>query len=78
MGQVTIRNLDDGVLERLRTKARLNQRSLEQELREILSRAAPLSGAEKEALIRDSWAQNPQPQTDSTDWIRADRDRDDR
>jgi plasmid stability protein len=37
MGQVLIRNLDDRVIERLKTKAELKGRSLEQELRVTFS-----------------------------------------
>jgi antitoxin FitA len=51
MGQVLVRNLDDRVIESLRTKAELKGRSLEQELREVLTNAAPLTPAEKIALF---------------------------
>ena len=39
MGQVLVRNLDNRVIESLRTKAELKGRSLEQELRAILDMA---------------------------------------
>jgi antitoxin FitA len=52
MGQVLVRNLDDRVIERLKTKAELKGRSLEQELREVLTAAASLGPAEKVALFR--------------------------
>lgn len=39
MRQLTIRNLDDDVYERLRARAKVNQRSLEAEIRTILSGA---------------------------------------
>jgi plasmid stability protein len=51
MGQVLVRNLDDRVIERLKTKAELKGRSLEQELREVLTNAAPLTPEEKIALF---------------------------
>ncbi|MGY9056791.1 MAG: FitA-like ribbon-helix-helix domain-containing protein [Alphaproteobacteria bacterium] len=40
MGTVTIRNLDDGVVERLKARAKLNNRSLESELRQMLTHAS--------------------------------------
>ena len=49
MGQVLIRNLDDDVISSLRFKAQMKGRPLEQELREILTDAAPLTAAEKVA-----------------------------
>ena len=51
MGQVLVRNLDDRVIERLKTKAELKGRSLEQELRDVLTNAAPLTPSEKVALF---------------------------
>ena len=52
MGQVLVRGLDDHVIESLKTKAALKGRSLEQELREVLTAAAPLTAEEKIALFR--------------------------
>jgi antitoxin FitA len=52
MGQVLVRNLDDHVIEKYKTKAELKGHSLEQELREVLTRDAPLTPAEKVALSR--------------------------
>ncbi len=52
MGQVLVRNLDDRVIERLKKKAENKGHSLEHELRDLLTAAAPLSPAEKLALIR--------------------------
>ena len=47
MGTVTIRNLDDEVIERAKQQARSHNRSLEAELRTILTRELkPLSAAE--------------------------------
>ena len=59
MGQVLVRNLDNGVIERLKAKAELKGRSLEQELREIITAAAPLSPEEKVALVRRMQAMSP-------------------
>ena len=46
MGQVVIRNIDDRVVERLKLKAAAERKSLEQCLREVLTRAAQPSRAE--------------------------------
>ena len=47
MGTVTIRNLDDEVIERAKQRARAHNRSLEAELRTILTRELkPLSPEE--------------------------------
>lgn len=51
MAQVIVRNLEDDVVERLKLKAELSGHSLEQELREILRKAAPLTTEQKLALI---------------------------
>lgn len=51
MGQVLIRNLDDRVIETLKLKAEIKGRSLEQELREMVTAAAPLTSDEKVALF---------------------------
>jgi plasmid stability protein len=59
MAQVLVRNLDDSVIDRIKTKAELKGRSLEQELREIITAAAPLSPDEKVALSRKLRALSP-------------------
>ncbi len=75
MGQVTIRNLPDQVIFQLKKKAELKGHSLEQELREILGRAAPLTSAEKLALVDSIRAMQQKPfAVDSTQMIREDRD----
>jgi antitoxin FitA len=76
MGQVIVRNLDDDVIDRLKTKAELHRRSLEQELRNILTEAARLSPEEKLALADGIRRRNPGPfRADSVDLIREDRER---
>jgi plasmid stability protein len=59
MGQVLVRNLDDRVIDNLKTKAALKGRSLEQELREVLTKAASLRPAEKVALFRELRSRSP-------------------
>jgi antitoxin FitA len=56
---VLVRNLDDRVIESLRAKAELKGCSLEQELREVLTNAAPLTPEEKIALFRKLRAMTP-------------------
>ena len=78
MANVTIRNLDDEVVARLKDRAKANRRSLEAELREILTRAAGVvTGEEFRQLAERVALQTPNvPQTDSTQLIREDRDSD--
>jgi plasmid stability protein len=74
MGSVTIRNLDDVVIARLKSKAELHGRSLEAELREMAVRESRLSPEEKVALARKIQAMSPGWDGDSTELIRQDRD----
>ena len=75
MAQVIVRNLDEQVVSSLKIKAELHGHSLEQELREILKRAAPLTAEEKIALVDRIRAKQKRPlETDSADLIREDRD----
>ncbi len=77
MATVTIRNLEDETVERLKKLARSNNRSLEAELREILERTA--RRMDRETFLREAEriAQKTRhrQQTDSVDLIREDRDR---
>ena len=78
MGTVTIRNLDDRVIDAWKAEARANQRSLEAELRYMLTRTADrrLHMAEfRERAERLAAATADVPQTDSAELIRQDRDR---
>jgi len=59
MGQVLVRNLDDPVIGSLKTKAELKGRSLEQEVRDVLTNAAPLTPGEKIALFHKIRAKTP-------------------
>jgi len=52
MGQILIRNLDDAVIQRLKTKAELAGKSLEQSLRELLTAAAPLTPEQRVEISR--------------------------
>lgn len=73
--QVLVRNLDNDVITAIKLKAELNGHSLEQELREIIKRAAPLTPDERVALSRKIRGMQSKPATlDSTDLIREARD----
>jgi plasmid stability protein len=52
MAQALIRNIDPRALAKLKTKAKLKGKSLEQVLRETIEAAAPLTPEEKVALSR--------------------------
>ncbi len=78
MANVTVRNLDDAVVEELKQQAKEHNRSLEAELREVLSNVAQLRERKREFLVRADRivAMTPDvPQTDSALLIREDRDR---
>ncbi len=83
MAQVLVRNLDDSVVDRLRRRAAASGRSLEAELRLVLTAAAG-GGADArlaaiEAIRADIRAYQAGagqlPASDSTELLRADRDR---
>lgn len=76
MAQVIIRNLENRIVEVLRARARLRGHSLEQELRDILTKAARLTREERLRRIDRIRAMTPKnvTQTDSTLLIREDRD----
>lgn len=74
MGSVLIRNLDDSVIDNFRTKAELNGRSLESELRETLKTTAPLTASQKRDLLERVQITLPPGSPDSVDLIREDRD----
>ena len=78
MGTLTVRNLDDRVIERLKAQARENQRSLEGEIRHLLTervdrrhRLAEFRERTRELASMTAGT----PQTDSVTLLRNDRDR---
>ena len=78
MANLTIRNLDDAVVDRLKERAKDNDRSLEAEIRTLLAQAAERPSPKKlRALAGKIAAMTPQgvEQTDSTEIIREFRDR---
>lgn len=79
MGQVIVRNLDDAVIETHRRRAKARGVSLEQELRELLSRAARPSRQElleEMEEIRAMTPELPPGEKRTPGWllIREDRD----
>ena len=76
MATLTIRRLDDEVYERLRERARANERSLEAEVREILSEKARGRDAVIAEMMafQEEMARKHGPLGDSTALIRQMRD----
>ncbi len=77
MANLTIRNLDDAVVAKLKAQAKAHHRSLEAELREILTvtARAPVS-LNRRAIAEQIAAMTPDvPQTDSVELLREDRRR---
>jgi plasmid stability protein len=74
MGSIVIRNLDDAIIDSFRTKAELNGRSLEAEMRDALRQTAPLSREQKCRMLEKVRITLPAGSPDSTDLIREDRD----
>ena len=77
MASLIVRNLDDEVAAKLKARAKANNRSLEAELRVILTRAARQNRPQDLIELADRIAAlTPKvPQTDSTLLLRRDRDR---
>ena len=77
MATLTIRNLEDEVVEALKARARRNHRSLEAEVRELLRDVVVGGSPEPLRDLADRIAAlTPDVrQTDSTEMVRADRGR---
>lgn len=75
MAQIVIRKLDDAVIARHRERARLAGRSLEQELRDVIARAAHRTPSEKVAVAAEIRALTRKVKRPSVeDIVRQDRD----
>lgn len=79
MGQVIVRNLEDEVIERHRARSKARGVSLEQELREVLARAARPDPDEYLAEMRRIRAMTPEPppgqrQMSAEELVRESRD----
>ncbi len=78
MATVTIRNLEETTVKELKARAKANHRSLEAELRELLTDTVRQHQAMRRFRVQAHRiaAMTPKvPQTDSTLLIREDRDR---
>ena len=78
MGNITVRNLDDNVINALKAEARANERSLEAEVRYMLTQRAGRRtriSEFRERTYQISRMTPEGPQTDSVDLLREDRDR---
>jgi plasmid stability protein len=77
MGNLSIRNLDDAVIDRLKTRASRHGRSMEEEVRSIVSEAVKPSRAEWLARldkIKANLTKQGRTFSDSSVLIREDRD----
>ena len=76
MAQVLIRDLPDDVVKQLKMGAASKGHSLDRELRDIVAAAAPLTAAEKLAIVDRIRSQSPKMAVrDLTDIIRKVRDK---
>lgn len=76
MASVTIRNLDDDIVAKLKAQAKAHNRSLEAELRQILTNSAStLPAVDLRELANRIAAMTPNvPQTDSAELLQELRD----
>jgi plasmid stability protein len=77
MGQILVRNLDDAVIKRLKSRAIQRGESLEQTVREIIAEAVGPTREEAWAEIDRIRAMTPRKLESSVPLIRAFRDGDD-
>ena len=78
MGNLTVRNLDDRVIEQLKVQARQNHRSLEGEIRHLLTQQVDRVGRIadfRERTRKLASLTTGTRQTDSVKLLREDRDR---
>jgi plasmid stability protein len=75
MGSILVRGLDQKIIERLKERARLNGRSLQQEVKVLLERAAATLTM-REARVSEGWRRRLDGRSfsDSAPLIREDRD----
>lgn len=76
MAQIIVRNLDDAVVDRLKARARTNDRSLEAEVRLILEQSAKVDLVQALQIVMERRKKlQGREFVDSVDLIREDRDR---
>jgi hypothetical protein len=76
MGVILVRGLDQKTIERLKERARLNRRSLQQEVKALLERAAETLSMREARRLSDRWSHRLGERrfSDSAHLIREDRD----
>ena len=76
MGSILVRGLDQRTIERLKERARLNGRSLQQEVKALLERAAETVTMPKARRVSERWRHRLGGRwfSDSAPLIREDRD----
>ena len=76
MGSILVRELDRKMIERLKERARLNGRSLQQEVKALLEHAADAVPMREARRLSDQWSHRLGGRRfpDSTPVIREDRD----
>jgi plasmid stability protein len=76
MGSILVRGLDQKTIERLKARARLNGRTLQQEVKALLERAADTLTMRETRRLPERWMRRlgGRPLSDSTQLIREDRD----
>jgi antitoxin FitA len=76
MGSILVRGLDQKTIERLKERARLNGRSLQQEVKALLERAAETLTMREARRLSERWRDRPggRAMSDSAPLIREDRD----
>jgi plasmid stability protein len=76
MGSILVRGLHRKTIERLKERARLNGRSLQQEVKQILERAAGTLTIRETRRLSERWNHrlDGPSLSDSTELIREDRD----
>lgn len=80
MSSLLIRDVDDDLMLRLKTKAELNQTSLQHEASQALKRGSPLTPAERAAVfeqLRRTLGGFPKVRTSGGDLIREMREEED-
>jgi antitoxin FitA len=76
MAQIIVRNLDDIIVDRLKARARDNDRSLEAEVRLILEQSAKVDNTQARLIVMERRKKlQGRKFADSVELIREDRDR---
>jgi plasmid stability protein len=76
MSSILVRGLDQKIIQRLKDRARLNGRSLQREVKEILERAADMLTMSEARRLSERWRRRlgRRSFSDSARLIREDRD----